>query len=159
MKINLARWLEKRKAEEDSRPHFTIVGYPIDNLHSFVYLGSKAQCDGDIMADVQNRMNITQAAFSSLSNLWNDHRLPLSMQIRMYNTAVCFTLTHACKSWDLNPDLAKYVISFNSRCIHIITGKSYSEIATNPDHNLLLEICKRVPAISGTFLGWKINDL
>ena len=109
--------------EEDKRPHATIEGEQIttDNVHSFVYLGSKAQCDGDIMADVQHRMNIAQAAFSSLSKLWNDHRLPLSMKIRMYSTAVCFTLTHACESWDLSSDVAKSIIGFNSRCLHIIT--------------------------------------
>ena len=135
--------LAKRKAEEDSRPHVTIEGEQIDNVHSFVYLGGKAQCDGDNMADVQHRMNIAQAAFSSLSKLWNDHRLPLSMKIRMYSTAVCSTLTHACESWDLTPDVAKSIIGFNSRCLHIITGKNYSETATNPDLNLLLKIRKR----------------
>ena len=40
-----------------------------------------------------------------------------------------------------HPGLAKSIIGFNS--LHIITGKSYSETATNPDHNLLLEIRKR----------------
>ena len=136
MKIHLARWcdgsisrkgsvsdktvkLSKIKAEEDSRPHVTIEGVQIDNVHSFVYLGSKAQCDGDIMVDVQHRMNIAQAVFSSLSKFWNEHRLPLSMKIRMYSTAVCFTLTHACESWDLTPDVAKSIIGFNSRCLYL----------------------------------------
>ena len=135
--------LSKRKVAENARPHVTIEGDRIDNVHSFVYLGSKAQCDGDSSSDVQYRMNIAQAEFSSLSKLWNDHRPPLSMKINLYRRAVCSTLTHASEAWDFTEDVVRTVNGFNSRCLHIITGKSYRETATNPEFDLVKAIRKR----------------
>jgi hypothetical protein len=103
MKIHLTRWcdggktphsrkgsladkavqLSKRKEVENERAHVSIEGEHIDYIYSFVYLDSKIQCDGDCKTDVKHRMDIAQAAFSSLYNLWNDHRLPLSMKLRL----------------------------------------------------------------------------
>ena len=71
--------LSKSKIAEQALPHVQIEGEQIDNVHSFVYLGSKTQCDGDSMVDVKYRMVIVQSAFSDLYKLWEDCRLPLSM--------------------------------------------------------------------------------
>ena len=135
--------LSKRKSAEQVRPQVSIEGEAIENVHSFVYLGSKTQCDGESKADVKHRMVIAQDAFNSLYKLWEDRRLPLSMKLRMYFTAVCSTFTHACESWDLTEEVRKTINGFNSRCLHVITGKSYRETATQPDFDLVLAIRKR----------------
>ena len=135
--------LSKRKEAENERPHVIIEGKQIDNVHSFVYLGSKLQSDGDCKADVKHRMDIAQDAFSSLFKLWNDHRLPLSMKLRLYRTAVCSTLNHACEAWDFTEEVRRYINGFNSRCLHVITKRSYRETAMSPEYDLVLAIRKR----------------
>jgi hypothetical protein len=72
---------EKRKVAEKERDHVQIGNDTIDNVYSFTYLGSLLQCDGEDKADVKLRMAIAQSAFSSLSSLWRDTRIPLSMKI------------------------------------------------------------------------------
>ena len=133
----------KRKEEQSQRPPVVVHGQIIECVYFFVYLGSLLQCDGDDMADVTHRMNIAQSVFSSLSHIWNDHRLPQSMKIRLYASAVCSTLTHACEAWDMTSSVCKKINGFNSRCLHVITGKHYRETATNPVYNLLLSVRKR----------------
>ena len=64
---------KKRIANEDKREHVEIEGQKLDNVYSFEYLGSRTQCDGDEKADVQYRMDIAQARFSSLHHIWKDH--------------------------------------------------------------------------------------
>ena len=135
--------LSKRKAVENTRDHVYIEGEEIENVHSFVYLGSKQQCDGEERADVNHRMSIAQAEFSSLSRLWQDHRLPTSMKLRLYRTAVCFSLTHASEAWSLTEAIRKSINGFNSRCLHVITGDSYSNTARNPPFDLVLAIRRR----------------
>ena len=49
---------KRRKAKEEERPHVSLDGIQIENVHSFVYLGSCFQSDGDNMADVKHRMNL-----------------------------------------------------------------------------------------------------
>ena len=48
--------LSKRKPAENARNHVYVEGEEIENVHSFVYLGSKIQCDGDDLADVKHRI-------------------------------------------------------------------------------------------------------
>ena len=135
--------LSKRKAAENARDHVYVEGEEIENVHSFVYLGSKIQCDGDDLADVKHRMAIAQAEFSALSQFWQDRRLPLSVKLRIYKAAVCSTLTHACEAWTLTAAVRKKVNGFNSRCLHVITGEPYRDTATRPAYDLLLAIRRR----------------
>ena len=151
--------LAKRKSAEKEREHVFIEGDEIENVHSFVYLGSKLQCDGEDLADVKHRMAIAQADFSSLYRFWQDRRLPLSMKLRLYKTAVCFTLTHACEAWILTESVRKKVNGFNSRCLHVITGESYRDTATNPQYDLVLAIRRRRMRYLGHVLRMDPNRL
>jgi len=179
MKIHLSRWcdggktvrsrkgsladkavqLEKKKQAENERDHVFIEGEQIDNVHSFEYLGSDIQCDGEDMADVKHRMNIAQAAFTSMSHIWKDHRLPLSMKLGFYIIAVCSTFTHACEAWSLTEKVRKSINGFNSRCLHVITKRTYRETATNPPFNLVLAIRKRRMRYLGHILRMSPNRL
>ena len=95
------------------------------------------------MADVTHRKNIAQARFSSLYHMWNDHRLPTSMKLRLYKTAVCSTFTHSCKAWDMAQRVTRSINGFNSRYLQLIMKKSYRNTATAPDFNLVLAIRRR----------------
>ena len=135
--------LAKRKKKEAELPHVTIEGQALENVYSFEYLGSRVQCDGDDMADVEYRINIAQSVFGSLSNIWTDHRLSSQMKIRLYQAAVCSTLTHACEAWTMTDEVSRKVNGFNSRCLHIITGDHYRDTALTPTFDLLSAIRKR----------------
>ena len=135
--------LQKRKAKEKEREHVLLEGHKIENVYCFDYLGSRLCCDGDDKADVKYRMGIAQSVFSSLSLIWKDHRVPVSMKLKLYQTTVCSTLTHACEAWELTDNIKRMLNGFNSRCLHIITNKEYRETATNPDFNLILMIRRR----------------
>ena len=135
----------KRVAQEKELDHVFLDGKEIENVYSFEYLGSHFQCDGDDKADVKYRMIIAQSVFNSLRHMWNDPRLPQSMKLRMYRTAVCSTFTHACESWELSISVKRSINGFNSRCLHAITKADYRETATNPIFDLMLAIrCRRM---------------
>ena len=92
VKVPLQTKRAKRKEAEKGRQHVAMEGRQIENVYNFIYLGCKTQADGDCMVDVKHRMDIAEAAFNELSSLWSDHRLPLSMKLRLYRLAVCSTL-------------------------------------------------------------------
>ena len=134
---------QKRKAKAEERQHAYLDNTQIDNVYSFVYLGSCFQSDGDDMADVKHRINIAQSTFSDLHHLWRDHRLPTSMKIRLYQSAVCSSMTHGCEAWDLNDNVCKTINGFNSRCLSVITKSDIHEMASSPLFDLNLTIRKR----------------
>ena len=151
--------LSKRKVAEKELGHVYIEGEKIENVHSFIYLGSKLQCDGEDTADVKHRMSIAQSEFSSLSHLWQDHRLPLSMKLRFYRSAVCSTFTDSCEAWTLTEAIRKSINGFNSRCLHVITGDSYRNTATNPPFDLVLAIRRRRMRFLGHVMRMKKDRL
>ena len=134
---------KKRKAKEEERPHVTLDNTQIDNVYSFTYLGSCFQADGDDMADVKHRINLAQATFSGLHHLWRDHRLPISMKVRLYQAAVCSSVTHACEAWDLTDPVLRTINGFNSRCLSAILKADIHEMAASPPFDLNLTIRRR----------------
>ena len=132
-----------------------LEGAQVDNVYSFEYLGSRHQCDGDDKADVHYRMIIAQSVFSSLSHMWSDHRLPITMKIRLYELAVCST----CEAWDTTTSVKKMLNGLNSRCLYIITNLDYRVTATNPSFNLVLAIRRRRLRYLGHILRMDTNLL
>ena len=143
---------EKRKLKENELDHVTIEGQTLNNVYSFEYLGSRIQCDGDDKADVEYRMNIAQSVFNSLSHIWADQRISRGMRLRLYQTAVCSTFTHACEAWDFTDSVKKMVNGFNSRCLSRILNKEFRETATHPDFNLVALVLKRRLRFAGHIL-------
>ena len=123
---------QKRIAHEQTLGVVAIEGQPIENVYSFEYLGSRMQCDRDDKADVCYRMEIAQATFSSLSQIWKDQRLSQNMKIRLYSSSVCHALSHACEAWNLTEDVQKIVRGFNNRCMHSIWAKSKGNRSSSP---------------------------
>ena len=143
---------KKRQEKEAEHQHVNINGEEIENVPSFKYLGSLVPNDGDDEADVKHRMDIAQSVFSSMFHIWKDHRLPVTMKLRLYICAICSTFSHACEAWDLTDRVLKKINGFNSRCLHVISKKSYRDTAVNPDFNLVLAIRKRRLRYAGHIL-------
>ena len=144
--------LHKRKELEHNLPHVTVEGQQLENVYTFEYLGSRIQCDGDESADVEHRLIIAQNVFNSLHHMWADHRLPISMKIRLYRTAVCSSFTHACEAWTLVKSVQRKINGFNSRCLSRITGEDFAETATHPLFDLVAVIIKRRLRFAGHIL-------
>ena len=134
-------------------------GNKLENVYSFEYLGSRAQCDGDDEADVRHRMAIAQSVFSSLFHIWKDHRLSRSMKLRLYRLAVCSTIAHACEAWSLTTRVQQIINGFNSRCLHVITGQHYRVTATHPVFDLVLALRRRRLRYLGHILRMDRNRL
>ena len=108
--------LSKRRAAEASLDKVVIGSDPpLQNVPNFEYLVSRLQGDGSDDADVRQRLEIAQSAFSSLSHLWTDHRLSRTTKLRLYRVCVCSSLTHCCEAWTLNRTVIRSINGFNTQ--------------------------------------------
>ena len=163
MKIRVARWCDggltqrsrrgsladkavkttKKQAAEALRRHVSVGQEELENVYSFDYLGARLQCDGADEADVLHRTGIAQTTFSSLTNICSDHCLSRTLKLRTYGLAVCSTFTHASEAWALTDPVLRCINSFNSRCLHVITGEDHRMTATTQAYSLFLVIRRR----------------
>ena len=131
---SLADKAVKRRKKRDAEALFSHVHVgqsTLENVYSFEYLGARLQCDGADDADVIHRKAIAQATFGSLSNIWNDHRLSHALKLRTYQLSVCSTLTHSSEAWTMTAAVSRSINGFNSRCLHVITGRDYRDTAAS----------------------------
>ena len=63
--------------------------------------------------------------------------------MRTYRLSVCSTLTHSSEAWTLTAAVSRSINGFNSRCLHVITGRDYRDTATAPQYDLLRAIHQR----------------
>ena len=84
--------------------------------------------------------------------MWADHRLPTTMRLRLYTSAVCSSFTHGCEASKMTVSVRRMINGFNSRCLSIITGKELNVTASNPDFNLIDAISKRRLRFAGHIL-------
>ncbi len=125
----------KRRASEASLDKVVIGSDPpLENVPHFEYLGGRLQGDGSDEADGRHRLEIAQSAFSSLSHLWADHRLPRKTKLRLYRVCVCSSL---------NRTVIRSINGFNSMCLHVMTVENYRETATAPAYDLVLAVRRR----------------
>ena len=133
-----------RQVEQETRAEASLdkgaIGSdpPLENVPIFQYLPSRLQGDGSDEADVRDRLEIAQSAFSSLSHLWAVHRLSRTTKLRLYRVCVCSSLTYCCEAWALNRIVMRSINGFNSRRLHVMTGEHYRETATAPAYDLVL---------------------
>ena len=73
--------------------------------------------------------------------LWTDHRLSRETNLRLYKLSVC---SSDPLLYSLGPliTVTRMVNGFNSRCLHVITGKDYRVMATTPVYDLVLAVRK-----------------
>ena len=133
----------KRAEQASQQPRVSVNGHELDNVLHFDYLGCRLSGDGDDRADISHRMNIAQARFTGLQNIWKDNRLQTSLKVDLYRQSVCSSFTHGSEIWTLKPAALRSMNGCNSRCVHQITGRSYREEATEPTFDLVRAVRQR----------------
>ena len=106
---------KKRKAEEEKRHQCTLDNTEIENVLSVTYLGSFFQADGDGMANAKHRFNISHAVFNGLHHL--SETAASSMEMRLYKTTVCSSLTHEFETWDMTYNCSPHSAWFQQQIL------------------------------------------
>ena len=112
-----SRFSNRYRAAEATLDKVSIGDDILENVLTFEYIGSMLQCDGDDQVDVRHRMDIAQAAFGSLSQLWTDHRLSRETKLQLYKLSVCSSLTYCSTAWALTRTMIRMINSGRARLI------------------------------------------
>jgi len=73
----------------------TVDGNLVECGESFVYLGSMQPSEGQCLPDIKRRIALASSVMASLSTIWRDKCLSLSIKIRTYKALILSTLLYA----------------------------------------------------------------
>ena len=73
----------------------------LEQVDTFLYLGSLITEDGEWTTEFRTRLNRGQAIEASLQKIWKSHNIPISTKIRLMKALVWPVATYGCESWTL----------------------------------------------------------
>jgi len=79
----------------------TVDGQILQQVLSFVYLGSTFQETEECEMDIRKRLGMGRSAVQSLSNIWKSRDITNTTKVRLLKSLVSPTATYGCEGWTL----------------------------------------------------------
>ena len=131
MEINL----KKTKSMTIGRRHediqITIDNKPIEQVKSFIYLGSNITETNTHMDDLKRRLSIAREKFSSLRIIWSSKHLSHKLKLRAFRALIVPIATYGSETWTLTKLMKSKIEAFEMQCLRSIANIHWSHFKTN----------------------------
>jgi hypothetical protein len=92
----------------------------IEEVGSFVYLGSVVSVNGGTEEDTASRIKKANGVFVQLYPVWRNHNISKRVKIQIFNTNVKSVLLYACETWKTTNQITRRLQTFISKCLRQI---------------------------------------
>ena len=75
---------------------------PLEQVNSFVYLGSVFTSDGRCEKEVKRRIGIAQTAFTSMKKVLCGRNMSIPVRLRVRKCYIWSTMLYGCETWALS---------------------------------------------------------
>jgi len=110
-----------------------IDGDPIDEVDSFVYLGSMLDTHGGTDRDVTARIGKARTAFIMLKNTWSSREISISTKLRIFNSNVKSVLLYGSETWRMTKKTKQKIQTFINTCLRRIFHIRWPEKIRNAE--------------------------
>lgn len=114
----------------------------MEQVDSFVYLGSMVGKDGGAEEDVKNRIRKANGAFVQLYPVWRNKNISRRTELRLFNSNVKSVLLYSCETWKVTKAIVNGLQVFTNRCLRPIINVRWPDIISN---DVLWEITNQPP--------------
>ena len=111
LKIN-KRKTELMKINTTAYAPVTVVGEPIREVESFVYLGSVVDKQEGMNRDVSSRIGKARAAFIMLKNIWASMKISMTTKLRLFNSNFKSVLLYGSETWRMTKATMQKIQTF-----------------------------------------------
>ena len=132
LKVNVKKTKEMR-INVNGRERLEMDGRVIEEVDSFVYLGSVVNVSGGAESDVAGRIRKAYGAFSQLYTIWKNNSISKRTKLRIFNSNVISVLLYGSETWKVTADISKKLQVFVNRCLRRIMGVWWPEVMSNEE--------------------------
>ncbi|CAI2737955.1 unnamed protein product, partial [Dicrocoelium dendriticum] len=125
-KVLLKDWLSPA-------PVLTLQGAQLEQVDSFVYLGSCVSADGTINKEVSLRIAKARSAFVNLRHLWRRRDVSFTLKGRVYSASVRSVLLYGSESWPIRVEDMRRLSAFDNGCLRRIARVRWQHRVTSND--------------------------
>ena len=131
MEINL----KKTKTMTIGRAHedinININNTPVEQVRSFIYLGSNITENNKHMDDLQRRLGIARTKFNSLRTIWSSKHISNKLKLRALNALIYPIATYGSETWTFTKLMQNKIEAFEMQCLRTIADIHWSQFKTN----------------------------
>ena len=84
-----------------------VHGKPLEQVNSFVYLGSVFTSDGRCEKEVKSRIGIAKPAFTSMKKVLCGRKISMLVRLRILKCYIWSTMLYGCETWTLSKWMMK----------------------------------------------------
>jgi hypothetical protein len=135
-KVGLAVNVKKTKAiriNTNKKETFMLGDENIEDVESFVYLGSKVTKDGGTAQDVVQRIQKANGAFVQLHPVWRNNKISIRTKHRIFRSNVNAVLLYGCETWKVAKNTTTKLQVFVNRCLRRIMNIHWPEAISNEE--------------------------
>jgi hypothetical protein len=99
---------------------FSLEDTEIEEVESFVYLGSVVPKTGGTEEDVSSIIKKANGVFVQLYPIWRNHNISKRIKIRIFNTNVKSGLLYTCETWKTTNQVTRRLQTFVNKCLRRI---------------------------------------
>jgi len=92
----------------------------IEDVESFVYLGSKVTKDGGTVQDVVQRIQKANGAFVQLYPVWRNNKISIRTKLRIFCSNVKAVLLYSSETWKVAKNITSKLQVFVNCCLRRI---------------------------------------
>lgn len=108
------------KIQTESTAGIRIDHKELEEVESFVYLGSIIDKTGGTKEDIKIRIGKARGAFKSLKNIWKDRNISIKTKLRLFNSNVKSVLYYGSETWNTTKGCTRKLQTFVNGCLRKI---------------------------------------
>jgi len=113
---------------------FRLEETDIEEVGSFVYLGSVVSESGGTEEDVASRIKKANGVFVQLYPVWRYLNILKEVKIRIFNTNVKSVLLYACETWKTAKQITRRLQIFVNKCLRRIMNIKWADKITKNNY-------------------------
>ena len=118
---------KSREMKED----FVLDGENIEEVESFVYLGSLINIKGSSAQEIRRRLAMGRGAVQNMVSMWKSRGMSLGLKVRFLRATAFPIAVYGCESWAMTSGDKKRVDAFELWCYRRLLRVSWVERKTN----------------------------
>ena len=105
----------------------------LEQVQSFVYLGSLFTSDARCEKEIRKRIGIAKAAFTSMNKVLTSRNISIKVRLRVLKCYVWSTLLYGCETWTISGVMLKKLGAFETWLYRRMLKISWKDKVTNEE--------------------------
>ena len=128
--VNVTKTKMMRNNNANQHPIY-INNEPVEEVKSFVYLGSCITPEGDSEKDAEARIIKANQVFGMLKPFWRNTKICTETKLRIYRSNILGVLLYGSECWKVTSNLTNKLETFQNKCLRNILNIYWPNIISN----------------------------